>query len=39
MFGYVTPCVMELKVKDHEKFKAYYCGLCTTIKKKFWKLT
>jgi len=35
MFGYVTPCVMELKVKDYEKFRAYYCGLCISIKKNF----
>ncbi|MDP4089575.1 MAG: DUF5685 family protein [Bacillota bacterium] len=35
MFGYVTPCRMELKVKDFEKFKAYYCGLCHTIKKDY----
>ncbi|MEG2353511.1 MAG: DUF5685 family protein [Clostridium sp.] len=35
MFGYVTPCKMELKVKDYEKFKAYYCGLCKSIKKNF----
>ncbi len=32
MFGYVTPCKMELKIKDYEKFKAYYCGLCHSIK-------
>ncbi|KGK90733.1 DUF5685 family protein [Clostridium sp. HMP27] len=32
MFGYVTPCKMELKIKDFEKFKAYYCGLCKAIK-------
>lgn len=35
MFGYVLPCKMELKVKDYEKFKAYYCGLCHTIKGEF----
>ncbi|MCM8711088.1 DUF5685 family protein [Clostridium sp. SYSU_GA19001] len=35
MFGYVTPCKMELKIKDFEKFKAYYCGLCREIKKSF----
>lgn len=35
MFGYVTPLKMELKVKDYEKFKAYYCGLCHYIKKNF----
>jgi hypothetical protein len=38
MFGYVTPCKMELKIKDFEKFKAYYCGLCKTIKTDFGNL-
>lgn len=32
MFGYVTPYKMELKIKDYEKFKSYYCGLCKSIK-------
>jgi hypothetical protein len=26
---------MELKIKDFEKFKAYYCGLCLAIKKNY----
>lgn len=38
MFGYVTPCKMELKVRDYEKFKAYYCGLCHTIKDQYGNL-
>ena len=38
MFGYVTPCKMELKIKDYEKFKAYYCGVCKSIKKNFGNL-
>jgi hypothetical protein len=38
MFGYVTPCKMELKMKDFEKFKAYYCGLCHSIKKQYGNL-
>jgi hypothetical protein len=38
MFGYVTPCKMELKVKDYEKFKSYYCGLCHSIKKQYGNL-
>lgn len=38
MFGYVTPCKMELKIKDYEKFKAYYCGLCNSIKNNFGNL-
>lgn len=35
MFGYVMPCKMELKLKDYEKFKSYYCGLCKSIKNNF----
>lgn len=38
MFGYVTPCKMELKIKDYEKFKAYYCGLCKSIKNSYGNL-
>ncbi len=38
MFGYVTPCKMELKIKEYEKFRAYYCGLCKTIKKDYGEL-
>jgi hypothetical protein len=38
MFGYVTPCKMELKIKDFEKFKAYYCGLCRSIKGSYGNL-
>lgn len=38
MFGYVTPCKMELKIKDYERFKSYYCGLCTTIKSNYGNL-
>ncbi|WP_416044760.1 DUF5685 family protein [Clostridium tyrobutyricum] len=38
MFGYVTPCISELKVRDYEKFKAYYCGLCRAIKNNIGNL-
>ena len=38
MFGYVTPCKMELKMKDYEKFRSYYCGLCKSIKKNIGNL-
>ncbi len=33
MFGYVKPSIPELKVKDHELYKATYCGLCRTMGK------
>jgi len=29
---------MELKIKDYEMFKAYYCGLCISIKNNFSNL-
>jgi hypothetical protein len=38
MFGYVTACKMELKLKDFEKYKAYYCGVCKSIKVNFGNL-
>ena len=33
MYGYIVPCTPELKVKDKELYRAYYCGLCRTLKK------
>ncbi len=33
MFGYVKPNITELKVRDHELYKATYCGLCKTMGK------
>lgn len=33
MFGYITICEPELKVKDLKKYRAYYCGLCRELKK------
>lgn len=38
MFGYVTIFEPELKVKDLKKYKAYYCGLCRTLKERFGNL-
>ena len=35
MFGYVTVCEQELKVKDLKKYRAYYCGLCRTLKEDY----
>ncbi|MBE7040138.1 MAG: hypothetical protein E7398_05370 [Ruminococcaceae bacterium] len=35
MFGYVRVYKDELKVKEYELFRAYYCGLCKTLKKDY----
>jgi hypothetical protein len=35
MFGYVNINKPELKMKDFYKYKAYYCGLCKTLKEKY----
>lgn len=34
MFGYVRICKDELKIKDYNTFRAYYCGLCRSIGKR-----
>lgn len=34
MFGYITPLKAELKVREYDIFKAYYCGLCREIGEK-----
>ena len=38
MFGYVNVYKPELKMKDYYKYKAYYCGLCKTLKEKYGRL-
>jgi hypothetical protein len=38
MFGYVNIYKPELKMKDFYKYKAYYCGLCKTLKDKYGRL-
>lgn len=35
MFGYVNINKQELRVKEYYKYKAYYCGLCHQLKKKY----
>ena len=34
MFGYVRPSVPDLLVRDHEHYRAVYCGICRVIKKR-----
>ena len=35
MFGYVTPLKPELKIREYEMFRGYYCGVCMHIKDNF----
>jgi len=34
MFGYIVPEKPELKIKEYEAFRAYYCGVCRSIGKR-----
>ncbi len=38
MFGFVNVYKDELKVKDYNIFKAYYCGLCKALGKRYNQL-
>lgn len=38
MFGYVTICEPEIKMKDWRKYRAYYCGLCQSLKENYGSL-
>ena len=33
MFGYVKPHNPELRMRDYECYRAYYCGLCRAMGK------
>lgn len=35
MFGYVRPYKPEMKMREYESFRAMYCGLCHTLKKRY----
>ncbi len=35
MFGYIQIDKDELKVRDYNLFKSYYCGLCQSLKKEY----
>lgn len=35
MFGYIAIYEPELKMKDYRKYRAYYCGLCQALKKRY----
>lgn len=35
MFGYIKPNKEQLKVIELERFKSIYCGLCTSIRRRY----
>lgn len=35
MYGYVIPLREELKVRDFERYRASYCGLCRCLRKRY----
>lgn len=35
MFGYVIVNQQEMRLKDYEKYRSYYCGLCQNLKKRY----
>ncbi len=35
MFGYILPEKPEMKIKEYEMFRAYYCGVCKSIGQRF----
>lgn len=35
MFGYVLPEKSEMKIREYELFRAYYCGVCKSIGKRY----
>lgn len=35
MLGYVKPLKPELKIKDYETYRGYYCSLCKALGKKY----
>lgn len=39
MFGYVKPFKDELRVREYNTFKGYYCGLCKEMGRNFNQLT
>jgi hypothetical protein len=38
MFGYVLPDKPELKIREYEIYRAYYCGVCKSIQKNHGNL-
>lgn len=38
MFGYVTINKPELRIREYERYRSFYCGLCHTLKNRHGRL-
>lgn len=38
MFGYVCVNKQELKIKDYERYRSYYCGVCRELHKRYGRI-
>ena len=38
MFGYITPLRPELKLKEYDRYSAYYCAVCRSLGRRFGAL-
>jgi hypothetical protein len=38
VFGYILPEKPELKIREYELFRAYYCGICKSIGRRYGQL-
>jgi len=39
MFGYIRPYKPEMKIKEYDVFKAYYCGLCKDLGRHYGQIS
>ena len=35
MFGYITPLINELRVREYQEYKSVYCGLCKELGRRY----
>lgn len=35
MFGYIMPDILDLKVREYQRFRALYCGLCHELGREY----
>lgn len=38
MLGYIQPDKPELKIREFELYKAYYCGICKSVKNRYGQI-